>query len=147
VTRYLLDTNILSETQKARPNPGVAEWLGGRTPRELVTCAIVLGEIWQGILELPDGARKQDYLRWFAGRSGPPVVFAGRILPFDDAAALEWGALLAEGRRLGRPRSAIDMQIAAIAKVSGCVLVTRNLRHYASVAHVVDVLDPARPGS
>jgi predicted nucleic acid-binding protein len=63
----------------------------------------------------------------------------------DEAAALEWVELMAEGHQIGRPRSAIDMQIAAIARVNGCTLVTRNSRHFTAVGERVEVLDPSSP--
>lgn len=67
-------------------------------------------------------------------------MFAGRILPFDERAALEWGRLMAEGRALGRPRSALDMVIAATALVNGCEIVTDNERDF----YGLGMLNPLR---
>ena len=112
--RYLLDTNVISEAQKLRPSAAIVQWLARRPNRDLFICSIVLGEVWTGILELPEGARKLGFIRWFGGRKGPAILFAGRILPFDDAAALVWAEFLADGRRTGHSRSAVDMQIALV---------------------------------
>jgi predicted nucleic acid-binding protein len=56
---------------------------------------------------------------WFSGPGGPQALFAGRVLPFDDVAVLIWARLMAEGSAKGRPRSALDMIIAAVAEASG----------------------------
>jgi toxin FitB len=142
--RYLLDTNVISDAQKPQPNPRLAAWMEARADEELFIASIVLGEIWQGIVEKPTGRKKRDLLRWFASPTGPRSLFAGRILPLDEAAALQWAEFLAEGRRAGRPRSAVDMQIAAIAKVNGCTIVTRNVAHFAPVQGSVPVIDPTQ---
>jgi len=72
---------------------------------------------------------------------GPQALFAGRVLPFDDRAALVWARLMAEGTRSGRPRSALDMMIAAIAEANDCTLVTDNERDFAGLK----VFNPMRP--
>lgn len=85
--------------------------------------------------------RKRDRLEsWFAGREGPSALFAGRILPFDEKAALLWAELMAEGRSRGRPRSALDTIIAAVARSNGCVIVTDNEKDFAGV----EAINPAR---
>jgi predicted nucleic acid-binding protein len=71
-------------------------------------------------------------------RSRPAALFAGRILPFDAEAALIWARLMAEGASTGRPRSALDMIIAATALAGGCAIVTDNERDFAG-------LDPVNP--
>lgn len=140
--RYLLDTNIISDAQKPEPNRRLAAWMEGRSDAELFIASLTLGEIWQGILAKPDGRRKRELLAWFNGSSGPGNLFLGRVLPFDGAAALSWAELMAEGRRAGRPRSALDMQIAAVAQVNGCAIVTRNTGHFLPVKDRIIVLDP-----
>ncbi|MBP0650411.1 PIN domain-containing protein, partial [Mycobacterium tuberculosis] len=70
----------------------------------------------------------------------PQALFAGRILAFDDGAALVWARLMAEGKAAGRPRSALDMIIAAVAEANGCVVVTDNERDF----HGVEVVNPVR---
>jgi hypothetical protein len=57
-------------------------------------------------------------------------LFAGRILAFDEAAALVWARLMADGKAAGRPRSALDMIVAAVAEAGGCMLVTDNQRDF-----------------
>ena len=60
-------------------------------------------------------------------------MFAGRILPFDEKAGLVWAQLMADGKLAGRPRSALDMIIAAVAGANGCVIVTDNERDFAGL--------------
>lgn len=143
MTRDLLDTNIISDARRGRPHPRITEWLGARSADELWSASIVVGEIWRGIEELADGQRKRELTSWFESDVGPQSVFATRILPFDEVAAVRWGAVIAEGRRLGRPRSPLDMQIAAIAMTQNCVLATRNVHHFVPIADHVEILDPA----
>jgi toxin FitB len=67
---------------------------------------------------------------WFTGAEGPQALFAGRVLPFDEKAALVWARLMAEGTSKGRPRSALDMIIAATAEANACVVVTDSEKHF-----------------
>lgn len=141
--RYLLDTNIVSEVIKPDPDRRILAWLGRQLDEHLYLATIVLGEVWRGIAERQDGARKRLLLSWFDSDRGPKRLFAGRILPLDEAAAMQWAEFIADGHREGRPRSVVDMQIAAIALVNGCTLVTRNLAHFAPVQAELAILDPS----
>lgn len=95
--------------------------------------ALTIAEIRRGILEKPTGKRRRELESWFDGPDGPPTVFAGRILAFDEPAASVWARLMAEGTARGRPRSAFDMIVAAIAETNDCVVVTANERHFAGL--------------
>ncbi len=128
--RYLLDTNIISEAVRPRPAPAVLDWLGAHPDSTLYIAALTLAEIRRGILELPAGRRRHELEAWFNGPEGPQALFAGRVLPFDTRAALEWARLMAEGSAAGRPRSALDMLLAATAAAQGLVIVTANERHF-----------------
>ena len=70
-------------------------------------------------------------------------MFRERILAFDEIAALEWGRIVAEGRRAGRPRSPLDMIIAATAIAHRCVVVTANQRHFEGVVEIFNPLSPS----
>jgi predicted nucleic acid-binding protein len=139
VTRYLLDTNIVSEAAKARPSPAIAEWAAGQADGNLFIATMTIAEIWRGILQRAPGRGRRDLETWFVGPHGPPAQFAGRILSFDSAAALEWARLMAEGSAVGRPRSAVDMIIAATAAANCCTVVTANDRDFRGA---VDCLNP-----
>jgi toxin FitB len=81
---------------------------------------------------------------WFIGTEGPAALFSGRVLPFDERAAMEWARTMAAGTAVGRPRSPIDMIIAATAAANRCVVVTVNERHFEGA---VEFLNPLRSAS
>ena len=133
MTRYLLDTNILSNVTKPAPSQALTDWLVDQIDTDLFISTLSLAEIHRGILEKPAGKKRRELEEWFGGAEGPQQLFRGRILAFEERAALVWGRLMAEGTRAGRPRSALDMQIAAIAQVNDCLLVTDNEKHFAGI--------------
>jgi toxin FitB len=130
VTRYLLDTNILSNLVKPQPSASLMEWMVAQPDEHLFISALTVAEIRRGILEKPRGKKRDALEAWFAGPEGPQALFAGRVLAFDDKAALIWARLMAEGKAAGRPRSALDMFIAAVAGANDCVVVTDNERDF-----------------
>ena len=136
MTRYLLDTNIVSNLVRPRPTPSLQDWMAQQDDNRLFIASLTVAEIQRGILELPVGRRRDDLDRWFAGPEGPQALFAGRVLSFDESAALIWARLMAEGRLAGRPRSGLDMLIAAVAEANDCVVVTDNERHFADTPFV-----------
>jgi toxin FitB len=142
VTRYLLDTNVISDATKPRPSPALIDWLERQDDADLFISTLTLAEIRRGILEKEPGSKRRKLEKWFGGLEGPPALFRGRILAFDEAAASEWARLMAEGTSLGQPRSAVDMIIAAIASAHRCVVVTLNERHFQDA---VEFLNPVRP--
>ena len=140
MTRYLLDTNVISNVIKPEPSSALLAWLGVQRDEDLHVAALTVAELRRGILLLPRGRKRDGLEAWFAGPDGPQALFAGRILPFDTEAGLRWARLMADGTRAGRPRSALDMIIAATAEANGCVIVTDNERDFAGL----DVLNPMR---
>ncbi len=130
MSRYLLDTNILSNPTKPAPSQPLAIWLAEQADEDLFIASLSVAEIWRGVEEKPAGRRRADLERWFTGPNGPQSVFAGRILPFDEEAGLIWGRLMADGTKAGRPRSGLDMILAAIAEANDCILVTDNEKHF-----------------
>ena len=130
MTRYLLDTNIISNVVKQPPSARLSEWLADQRDDDLFVSSITLAEIQCGILGLPNGRRRHALEAWFAGSEGPQALFAGRILPFDDKAGLVWARLMAEGKAVGRPRSALDMIIAAVSETHGGLVVTDNEKDF-----------------
>jgi predicted nucleic acid-binding protein len=139
LTRYLLDTNIISETLKPQPSPSLGRWMQDQSGNDLFVATLTIAELWRGVLERVPGRRRQ-LEEWFAGPSGPEALFRGRILPFDLAAAIEWARLMAEGTAIGRPRSALDMVIAAIAAANQCIVATANERHFDGIVPFVNPL-------
>jgi predicted nucleic acid-binding protein len=141
VTRYLLDTNIVSEAAKPRPSAAVADWVQMQADDDLFISTLTVAEIWRGVLEMASGRRRRDLEVWFAGPEGPSALFSGRVLSFDERAAMEWARIMAAGTNAGHPHSPVDTIIAATAAANGCVVVTANERHFRGV---VEFLNPAR---
>jgi predicted nucleic acid-binding protein len=120
----------------------LVEWMAERRDEELFIASLTIAEIRRGILEKPAGMRRDQLEAWFVGAEGPPALFAGRVLSFDEGAALVWARLMADGKLAGRPRSALDTIIAAIAEVNGCIVVTDNVKDFRGV----ETLNPLREG-
>jgi predicted nucleic acid-binding protein len=138
--RYLLDTNILSNITKPTPSASLIAWMVEQVDQDLFIASLTIAEIRRGVLEKAAGKRRDQLETWFSGPEGPQKLFAGRVLPFDEKAALIWGRLMADGKAKGRPRSALDTIIAAVAEANDCVVVTDNEKDFAEI----EVLNPLR---
>ena len=88
MTRYLLDTNIISNVTRPVPSEALTAWLSAQADEDLFIASLTVAEIRRGLLEKPAGKKRRALDRWFAGPEGPQALFAGRVLPFDEAAAL-----------------------------------------------------------
>jgi predicted nucleic acid-binding protein len=121
---FLLDTNVVSEWTKPRPNPGVVEWLGQVDEDEVFLSVVTFAELRHGIERLPVSTRRRQLDEWL--RNELPLRFEARIVGVDGAIADEWGRLVARREGRGRPIQAMDALIAATAQVHGLTLVTRN---------------------
>jgi hypothetical protein len=124
----ILDTNVVSEFMTSPPAPAVRAWLNDQDAATLYFTTISIGEIAYGLRAMPDGKRRallaERFDRFVA------QAFKSRILGFDEAAAHVYGELRAARRSMGRPMSAFDGQIAAIAAVNGCAVATRNVKDF-----------------
>ena len=121
----LLDTNLVSELMRPRPNPHVLEWVAAQPLSEVVIAAITVMEVRYGIALLPRSKRRSELdlkFREFVARG-----FAGRVLPFDQAAADACAEIRAFRRRRGNPIATEDAMIAAIARVHGVPVATRDV--------------------
>lgn len=141
--RFLLDANIISNIVKPTPSASLMAWMAEQNDEDLFISTLTVAEIRRGILQMPAGKRRDRLDAWFSGLEGPQSLFAGRILPFDESAALVWARLMAEGSAAGRPRSALDTIIAAVAEANGCITVTDNERDFAGI----QILNPMRNGA
>jgi toxin FitB len=120
----ILDTNVLSEGLRPRPSPNVMRWMQSEPIAALFTSTITEAEMLFGAALLPEGRRRralEGVLEQLLGNR-----FAGRILPFDSAAAREFAYIAASRRLAGRPIGEADGRIAAIARSRGAALATRN---------------------
>lgn len=135
---YLLDTNVLSEVQRPRPDAQVLAWLDRVDEDRTYLSVISVGEIAHGVGQLEDGRRKSALRAWL--EVDLPARFNNRLLPVDRETAVVWGGLMAEARRAGRGLPVMDGWIAASASRHGLTLVTRNSRDFAGIA--LNLLDP-----
>ena len=124
---WLLDTNLVSEMARPRPDPRVLKWLEVQPPRQVFISILTLGEIDQGIEALPERDNRRERYRQF--RSHVEAQFAGRILSLDDETVRLWGALSGRYRRIQGGRApVVDCLLTAQAQRHRLYLATRNLR-------------------
>jgi toxin FitB len=121
---FLLDTNVVSEWVKPRPDAGVVAWLADVDEDRVFVSVITLAELRYGIERMATGKRRTRLDEWL--RNELPLRFEGRILSINGATADAWGKIVARNEALGRPISVTDAFIAATVEVHGLTLVTRN---------------------
>jgi toxin FitB len=126
---FLLDTNVVSEWVKPRPNSGVVEWLATSDEDRLFLSVATLAELCYGVERLPIGRKSAQLREWLetelTGR------FEGRVVTIDEVVAATWGKLLAKADAAGRPMGVMDGFLAATAAVHQMTLVTRNETDFA----------------
>ena len=135
---YLVDTDVLSESTKPKPNAKIIGWLKTHQ-RDLYVSAITIGEIRFGIDKLPNGKRRKALQDWLT-KTGR--IMDGRVLSFNTSVAHVWGQLRAKLLESGTLLPTIDGQIAATAMRHGLTVVTKNEKDYAHSG--VKTLNPAR---
>lgn len=132
--RYLLDTNVISETTRPKPEANVIQWLGRLSAITLP--AVGVYEIASGIQRLPKGKKRAFLEDWFAEL----LTSDCEVLPFDRDAALNCALLESEARRRGRTIELRDLLILAIARSQDLGVATRNVDHFRGFG--VPIYDP-----
>ncbi|WP_037078292.1 type II toxin-antitoxin system VapC family toxin [Neorhizobium vignae] len=142
--RLLLDTNVLSEVTKPRPEAHVLEWLDGLDEDRAFISVVSIAEIRRGVA-LMDTGRKRDALAEWLARD-LPHRFEHRVIPVDEPVALAWGDLMGLAKRSGRGLASMDGLIAATAIAHDLTLVTRNTKDFEGFG--IEIIDPwtTRPG-
>jgi predicted nucleic acid-binding protein len=133
----LLDTSIISEGLRPRPDANVRKWLDAQRPEDLFLCTPVLAEMRYGVELLPAGARRSHI---DLALKKAEEAFADRILVLDRVAAYEYGRIVAQRDRMGRATGTTDGLIAAIAKAHGATIATRDFSGFNDVG--IDVTNP-----
>jgi len=121
---FLLDTCVLSEVWKRRPDPPVLEWLDLQAEQGLFLSSLTIGELTKGVMRMPAGSRRDRLHAWL--EKALPARFEGRILPIDGDIAARWGLISAEAETRGETLPVIDSLIAATAVFHGLTVATRN---------------------
>ncbi len=139
----ILDTHVVYEPLRPAPAPQVLAWLDRQSPQTLFLTAVNMAELLDGVARLPPGRRRADLESALETRVWP--LFAGRVLPFDEAAARSFARLHPQARATGHSLSVADGYIAAIAACRGFTVATRDTAPF--LAAGVEVIDPwAGPG-
>jgi toxin FitB len=125
---FLLDTNVVSEWVKPRPNAGVVGWLAEVDEDRTFISVITLAELRHGVERLSSGSRRTRLESWL--RYELPLRFEARILSIDVALADAWGKIVARGDAKGRPVNSMDAFLAATAEIHNLTLVTRNIADF-----------------
>ncbi len=127
--KYLLDTCVLSEFVKPKPEPRVLAWVNSRAETDLYIAAMSLAELLRGVACLPASRPKRELGNWLVQLQ---AGFAERVMPFTHATATYWGEMCARVEAGGCTMAAFDSIIAATALEHRLVLVTRNDRDFAA---------------
>lgn len=136
--RYLIDTNVLSEPAKPRPNRAVLSWAESQPQDALAVSTVSLGEVRLGLDLLAPGSRRAALEQWF--KLVMREQFRGRVLSVNKEIALAWGRLTAADQKRGRVLPVVDGLLLATAAVNGLTIVTRNERDF--VDRGVPVFNP-----
>jgi len=123
---WLVDTDVLSERAKKKPNAAVLKWLEEHAS-EIYTSSHVIGEFQAGISALAEGARRRALQHWL---NRLVEAMEGRVLNFNTSVATVWGRQEAEFAKKGSPMPMPDSFIAATARRHNLTIVTRNIRDY-----------------
>ncbi len=136
--KFLVDTNVVSEWVKPRPNEGVVAWMDEVDEDRVFISVVSLAELRHGVERMPSGARRRRLDEWL--KEELPMRFEGRVLLIDRAVAEAWGRIVARCETAGRPISTMDGFIAATAEAHRLVLVTRNVSDFES--SVKEIVNP-----
>ena len=135
---WLLDTNVVSELRKPRPDSRVVNFISAQPGETLFVTDVTLAEITYGIEQLGDAARRTDLRLWLERSLRP--LFAGRILGITEDVIVRWKTMAVEGRKRGHTFGQPDLFIAAIAAMQDLAVVSRDVREFVEAG--VPVFDP-----
>ena len=136
--KLLLDTNVLSEVTKPRPESRVLLWLDELDEDRTFISVVSLAEIRRGVALMDNGRKRNALADWLA--HDLPQRFEYRVLSVDEPVALAWGDLMGDAKRRGRGMSSMDGLIAATAMAHGLILATRNVKDFEGFG--MDLIDP-----
>ncbi|HEY3052480.1 MAG TPA: type II toxin-antitoxin system VapC family toxin [Thermoanaerobaculia bacterium] len=138
MTGWLLDTNVLSELRRSKPNTKVVRLVSAQPLELLYVSVVTFAEIRFGIELLKDSSRRMELNDWLAHKLRP--MFEHRILAVTEDILLQWRLLVEGGRKIGHTFSQPDLIIAATALHHGLTIISRDTSEY-ELANV-PVLNP-----
>jgi toxin FitB len=138
VTAWLLDTNIISELRRAKPEPKVVAFVRAQSLEALYISTVTLAEIRFGIELLPEATRRSELNDWLAHKVRP--MFEERVLAISEDVMFKWRLMVEEGRKTGHTFSQPDLIIAATAQHHGLTVVSRDTSEYERAR--VEVFNP-----
>jgi predicted nucleic acid-binding protein len=124
VSGFLLDTNVLSELRRPKPNRKVVAFIAAQRLEHLYVSAVTFAEIRFGIESLDDASRRADLHDWLTHKMRP--LFDGRVLPVSEDVMFKWRLLVEQGRKARHTFSQPDLIIAATALCCGLTIVSRD---------------------
>lgn len=128
MTAYLLDTNILSELKRPRPEAKVLAFIASQKLENLFVSTVTFAEIRFGIEKLQDQEKRSVLYSWLDHELRP--MFNGRVLSITEEIMLKWRILVEKGRKMGHTFSQPDLIIAASALHHGLTVLTRDVKEY-----------------
>jgi toxin FitB len=128
VRGWLLDTNVVSELRKTKPEAKVIAFIAAQPGETLFVSDVTLAEITYGIEQLSDAARRTDLRLWQERNLRP--LFAGRILPISEDVIVRWKTMVVQGQKRGHTFGQPDLFIAAIAALQDLVVVSRDVSEF-----------------
>jgi len=138
VTGWLIDTNVLSELRRRKPEPKVLAFIRVHSLDDLYVSAVTFAEIRFGIELVPDASKRAALHDWLAHELRP--MFEERTLPIGEDVMFKWRLLVEDGRKIGHTFSQPDLIIAATALHHGLTVVSRDTSDYERAR--VPVLNP-----
>ena len=131
-----LDTNVVSELMREKPDPRVLLWLNAQEPGDVAVTAVTVAELLYGIARLKPGRKRTGLEKAIASTLEDDLL----VLPFDDAAAVDYAMIAASQELRGRRVAMADAMIAATCMAARATLATRNVRDFAHLG--IEVVDP-----
>jgi toxin FitB len=125
---WLLDTNVLSELRKPKPEARVVAFISSLPLGQIYVSSVTFAEVRFGIERVTDLARRAALSNWLMNDVRP--MFDRRVLQVTEDILLKWRELIEEGRKVGHTFSQPDLIIAATAIYYGLTVVTRDRSHY-----------------
>jgi toxin FitB len=125
---FLLDTNVVSEWVKPRPNPGLIAWMESTDEDRIFISVVSLAELRYGVDRMAAGRRRARFEQWLQHEL--PLRFESRILPVDANVAEAWGRTVSRSEAAGRTMGVMDAFLAATAETHELTLVTRNVSDF-----------------